>query len=257
MTPTRVLVLGAHPDDAEVSAGGLLWSHRSRGAILRLISVTDGRSGHQSMADDELIQCRREEARQAGVKIDAEYSTWDFPDGYLEASLDVRLKIIREIRQFGPDLILTHRTCDYHPDHRAVGQAVQDASYMVTVPKIAPETPALKQDPIVAYMPDTFTRPAPLRTDIVLDATPYLDRIIEMMACHRSQFFDWLPFNQGIHHSIPEKEQDRITWLKDWFLQHTQQRRSLFWPPNWGPAPPLVEAFEISEYAGKLSPARG
>ncbi len=158
MNPTRVLVLGAHPDDAEVSAGGLLWSHHSQGSLLRLISVTDGRSGHQSIPDAELIEIRRQEASQAGKLLGCDYLTWDFPDGYLETSLALRLQIIREIRTFRPDLILTHRTCDYHPDHRAVGQAVQDASYLVTVPKIAPEVPALARDPVVAYMPDLFTR---------------------------------------------------------------------------------------------------
>ena len=56
--------------------------------------------------------------------------------------------IIREIRDFQPDLVLTHRPCDYHPDHRAVGQCVQDASYMVTVPHIVPDVQALRKDPV-------------------------------------------------------------------------------------------------------------
>src|SRR5207248_10460280 len=52
----------------------------------------------------------------------------------------VRWQVIREIRQFQPDLILTHRTNDYHPDHRAVGESVRDASYLVTVPSLVTDS---------------------------------------------------------------------------------------------------------------------
>ena len=59
---TRVLVLGAHPDDAEFFAGGLLASHYRIGSTMRLISVTNGQSGHQSVPSHELIVRRRAEA---------------------------------------------------------------------------------------------------------------------------------------------------------------------------------------------------
>lgn len=252
MNPVRVLVLGAHPDDAEVYAGGLLHAHRNLGSIIRIISVTDGRSGHQSIPESELIPLRREEARRAGLHLGAEYWTWDFPDGYLEPSLEVRGRIIRELREFQPDLVLTHRTCDYHPDHRAVGQAVQDASYLVTVPKIVPGVPALRQAPLVASMADTFSRPNPLRPDLVLDVSPYLDDVIAMMACHASQFFDWLPYNQGVLHEVPEDPPSKLAWLKHWMITHHQRRTDLFWPSHL-PRPTLIEAFEISEYAAKLT----
>ncbi len=253
LPPARVLLLGAHPDDAEVSAAGLLWRHYHAGSTIRLISVTDGRSGHQSMDDQSLIARRRQEAANSGRLLGCDYLTWDFPDGYLQPTLELRHRVIEEIRGFRPDLVLTHRTCDYHPDHRAIAQAVQDASYLVTVPKIVPQQPALKRDPIVAYMPDTFSRPALLRPDFVLDATPYIDDIVRMMACHESQFFDWLPYNQGILDSVPSDAGDRLKWLKEWALRFVAPRSELFWNSAWGPKPIWIEAFEISEYAGKLS----
>ena len=81
------------------------------------------------------------------------------PDGALQATLELRQRVIREIRGFRPDLVLTHRTNDYHPDHRATGQVVQDASFLVRVPRIVPEVPVLQRDPVVAFMSDLFTKP--------------------------------------------------------------------------------------------------
>lgn len=256
---TKVLVLGAHPDDAEFFAGGLLAALKYSGATLRLISVTNGQSGHQSVPSSELILRRRAEAAAAGNVLESPYVTWDFVDGSLQPTLELRHAIIREIRSFAPDLVLTHRPFDYHPDHRAVGQAVQDASYMVRVPKVVPEIAPPKSEPIVAYMADLFTRPAPFRADVVLDASPFASSIVAMMHCHRSQFYEWMPWIGGYADSVPVSKsgeditQREIEWLGQWYEELTRPRVERFWKPSYGNAPRLVEAYEISEYAGKPS----
>jgi len=250
----RILVLGAHPDDAEFHAGAFLARHASLGACIRIISVTDGRSGHQSIPSDELVKIRRLEAAAAGATIGADYVTWDFPDGSLTSSLEVRHAIIREMRIFKPELVLTHRTVDYHPDHRAVAQAVQDASYMVRVPKVVADVPSLGRDPIVASMNDRFTRPCPLRADYVIDGTEEFPTMLRMMDCHQSQFYDWMPW---IDRSPPPTSMEpigRIAWLRNWVTQFNGYRAKAFWQNTWGVAPVHLEAFEISEYAGVLSP---
>jgi len=250
---TRVLVLGAHPDDAEFFAGGLLASHQRAGSTLRLVSVTNGQSGHQSVPSPELVVRRRAEAAKAGQAIGADYVTWDFPDGSLQATLELRLAIIREIRTFRPNLVLTHRPFDYHPDHRAVGQAVQDASYMVLVPKILPEVEPPKVEPIVAYMVDLFTRPCPFRADVVLDVSEHWNTVLAMLDSHESQFYEWMPWIDGVLDSVPKEKEARRTWLANWFQEKTVGRVARFWNSEWGEAPKLVEAYEISEYAGKPS----
>jgi len=249
---TKVLVLGAHPDDAEFFAGGLLAEHARAGSVLRLVSVTNGQSGHQSIPAEDLIRIRRTEAASAGKTIGATYITSDFPDGSLQPNLELRAYVIREIRSFAPDLVLTHRPCDYHPDHRAVGQAVQDASYMVMVPKVVPEVAPPACEPIVAYMNDLFVCPYPFRPDVVLDVSKHLDTVLDMMSCHASQFFDWLPWIERIGDQVPNDPQARRAWLRNWYLTKTDPRKERFWKKA-GPEPTLVEAFEISEYAGKPS----
>ncbi len=255
----RVLVLGAHPDDAEVSAGGLIVRHRQAGSTVRMISVTDGRCGHHERPGEQLVAERRQEAAASGRSIGAEYLTWDFADGSLEPSLPVREALIREIRSFAPDLVLTHRPYDYHPDHRAVGTAVQDASYLVTVPHVCPDQPALTRDPIVAYMCDLFTRPTKMRADVLLDIRDEWPTLIQMAACHQSQFFEWLPFHAGELHQVPEDPAERITWLSNWLEPHHRTRVKHFQAEllerNVSPPPDFkLEVYEISEYASAMEP---
>ncbi len=213
----RLLILGAHPDDAEFHAGGLIAIYRSLGREVKIVSVTDGAAGHHELSRGELAARRQVEAAAVAELIGAEYEVWEFPDGDLLPTLEVRHRIIAEIRHFAPDLVLTHRTSDYHPDHRAVGQAVQDASFMVTVPLSVPDAPALRRDPVVASMADTFTRPLPFKADVALDVGPYLDEIVAMLDCHRSQVYEWLPFNLNLEAKIPANQAERLAWLSEWY----------------------------------------
>jgi LmbE family N-acetylglucosaminyl deacetylase len=251
-TMERILVLGAHPDDAEFFAGGLLASHADRGSAISIVSVTNGQSGHHELPSDQLVERRRREAAASGSLLKASYVTWDFPDGYLQPTIELREAIIRAIRAFQPSLVLTHRPFDYHPDHRAVGQAVQDASYMVLVPKIAPGYPTPPREPLVAYMVDLFTRPCPFRADVVIDVSSYLDRVIDLLSCHESQFFEWMPWIERNEQGLPrEPGAEQRQWLRNWYLERTRPRAERFWNQSWGSAPELLEAYEISEYAGR------
>jgi len=256
-TPLRLLILGAHPDDAEFHAGGLATRYRRQGHAVRIISLTCGDAGHQTQSGPALSDRRREEMRAAAAVIGADFEMWEHGDGRLEPSLDLRWQVIRELRTFAPDLVLTHRTNDYHPDHRAAGHVVRDASYLVTVPAIVRETPILSGPPVVAYLPDRFTRPNPLRGDVTLDVTDELDAILEMLACHRSQVFEWLPFNRGILDQLPADEAGKRAWLRGWFSGYLRPQADRYRQElvatygERGPQVEFAEVFEISEYAAQ------
>src|SRR5947199_6557241 len=115
--PVRILVLGAHPDDADIKVGGTAAKWCGLGHVVRLVSLTDGGAGHQTLRRPELVRRRRAEAAAAGAVIGAAYDVLDLPDGELVPSLEARQKVIRLIRTFRPDLLVTHRHADYHPDH--------------------------------------------------------------------------------------------------------------------------------------------
>lgn len=260
--PLRLLVLGAHPDDAEIHAGGLACLYRQAGHAVKFVSVTNGQSGHHLLSGPPLVARRREEAARSAALIGAQAETWDWPDGALEPTLAVRAQIIREIRTFQPDLVLTHRTEDYHPDHRAVANAVRDACYMTTVPAVVPDAPALRRDPVVAYLPDNFTRPVPLRADVVVDTSEFCSLVTRMLACHESQVFEWLPYNQRSEHELPADAAGRLAWLEAWYRKYAGPRADRWraelaatYGSARAAAVQTAEAFEISEYAAPLDSA--
>jgi len=240
----RILVFGAHPDDAEFHAGGLMALHAARGNHVRVVSVSDGSAGHQSMARSPLALRRRDEAHRSAALIGCEVEVWPHLDGELAPTLTLRWDVIRAIRAFEPDLVLTHRIHDYHPDHRAVAAAVRDACYMVRVPNVVPEVPALAHDPVVASFADFFSEPAPFRADAAIDIAPVFDTIIEMLDCHASQVYEWIPHTLGRADDVPKAAEDRLAWLAEFYGRraHAMARR-------FAPRFEVAEAFEISEYA--------
>ncbi len=262
--PQKLLILGAHPDDAEFHAGGLASLYRSHGHVVKMVSVSNGAAGHHVRLPEELIPLRRDEATAAGRVIGADYEVWEYPDSELQPTLDLRRRIITELRVFEPDLVLTHRICDYHPDHRAVGQAVQDAAYLITVPNVLPEVPHLKTCPIILSLPDLFTRPCPLQPDVVIDTTDQIDTIVSMLACHASQMFEWLPYSEGIIDQVPSGEDDRQNWLKQWYGGHASSLANRFrlalisaFGESIGGQIEFAEFYEVSEYGTPLDgPAR-
>lgn len=159
----RVMVIGAHPDDCDLDAGGTAILYSKMGYAVKFLSVTNGDAGHQVMKGGPLAKRRLAEAKEAGRRFGVEYDVLDNHDGLLEPTLKVRLQVIRKIREWNADIVFAPRPNDYHPDHRYTGVLVQDAAFMVTVPNIAPETPALKKPRIYLYtrqVPETDALPA-------------------------------------------------------------------------------------------------
>ena len=164
----RVIAFGAHPDDCDQRAGGIAAKYAAAGHLVKFVSVTNGDAGHHEQGGGMLAKRRRAEAREAGRRIGIEYEALDNHDGELLPTLEVRRQIIRKIREWQADIVLAPRPNDYHPDHRYTGVLVQDASYMVTVPNIVSDAPALRKNPVFLYFADRFTRPQLFRPDIVV-----------------------------------------------------------------------------------------
>ena len=243
----RVLVIGAHPDDPD-SAGGTMARYVALGNTVMFVSLTNGDAGHQSIGGGPLALIRTEEARCAGEVVDSEYITLDNHDGELMPTLDVRRQVIQVIREFKPDLVFTPRVDDYHPDHRAAAQLVQDACYLLRVPNVVPESPALARDPVVLGMADFFTRPVPFQADVVIPTDALFEQVLDLLACHESQLFEWLPFMDGQEDVLAGS--DRREWLRQYY-----GRRPAAIARRWAPGARFAEAFERSEYGHRLSVA--
>ncbi len=254
----RLLVIGAHPDDAEYRAGGLAAKYRQLGHVVKFVSVTDGGAGHHAMPRDDLIRRRRAEAEAAGRVCGIEYEVWDYPDGELEPTLAARRQVIRTIRSFRPDLVLTHRPNDYHPDHRYTSQLVQDAAFMVTVPKICPETPHLPADPVIMYLADEFQKPIPFQPTVVIDIDDVIDKKLAMLHSHTSQMYEWLPYNWGRSADVPTNDADRRAWTATWVAEHGPRPAdfspllTMFYGAERAARIRWIEAFEPCEYGRRL-----
>jgi LmbE family N-acetylglucosaminyl deacetylase len=255
----RLLIIGAHPDDADFHAGGTAALYRRAGHEVRMVSLTNGDAGHQTLRGEELAQRRRQEAQAAGAVIGASYDILENHDGELLPTLEIRRQVIRLIRSFKPDLVLTHRPNDYHPDHRYTSQLVQDAAYMVTVPAIVPEAPHLPANPVIAYLPDDFQKPYPLQPAVVIDVDPVLELIVAMLHCHVSQFYEWLPYNAGHLDVVPQGDVARRDWLAKQVVKclsaRANQYRQLLakaYGSVRGNQVKYAEAFEACEYGAPL-----
>lgn len=256
-----VLAIGAHPDDCDIEAAGLAALCVRAGHRVHFIAMTNGDAGHYEMGGAELARRRHAETQAAAAVLGLSYTVLDNHDGELEPALSNRREVIRLIREIRPDLVLTHRPNDYHPDHRYTAQLVVDAAYMVAVPGVVPLTPHLPANPVFAYFSDRFLHPYPLRPDLVVDIDDVLDRKLEMIHQHTSQVYEWLPFNQGQLAEVPAGDDERRAWLRDRYapeyaaLADTYRERLIdLYGAERGARVRHAEAFEVSEYGAQLTP---
>jgi LmbE family N-acetylglucosaminyl deacetylase len=257
--PLRILVFGAHPDDPE-KVGGTMAKFVALGHTVRLVSLTNGNAGHFAMGGGPLARRRDAEAQCAGRVIGAEYVVLDNDDGKLMPTLENREEVIRQIREFQADVVISPRPNDYHPDHRNTGLLVQDAAYMVTVPNIVPSVPHLRRNPVFLYMSDGFTQPAPFAPDIVVAIDDVIEKKIDMYHCHESQMYEWLPYNQGVLDSVPTDPSRRREWLARTRGFRSSQPGDTYrellielYGRQKGSQVRQAEAFQVSEYGSQPS----
>jgi LmbE family N-acetylglucosaminyl deacetylase len=256
----RVIAFGAHPDDCDIRSAGTAALFAQLGHAVKFVSVTNGDAGHQSMHGAELAQRRASEARESARRLGIEYEVLNNHDGELLPTLEVRQQIIRQIRQWKADIVLAPRPNDYHPDHRYTGVLVQDAAYMVVVPNVAPETPALRKNPVFLYYEDGFQRPNPFRPDIAVAIDSVVDKKIDALDSHTSQFYEWLPWVDGKLDDVPKDPVERKAWLKRARTREPNPaaRAALvkWYGPDRGNATRYYEGFEICEYGTQPNEAR-
>ena len=259
-TGPGLLVFGAHPDDCEFSAGGLAALYMERGGRVCFVSLTNGDAGHHEIAGAALARRRREEARAAAEVIGAESRVLDNHDGELLPTLDRRREVIALIREIRPDLVLTPRLWDYHPDHRYTATLVQDAAYMVTVPQVRALVDRLPRDPVIMYVADRFRKPYPFTPDAVVPIDGVVERKVEMLHRHESQMYEWLPYNGGYADGMPADPARRRDWLRQRLEPRLRSAADRFrerlvaeYGPERGAAVRYAEAFELAEYGAPLT----
>lgn len=256
--PIRVIVIGAHPDDCDYKTAGTAALFAEMGHKVKFVSLTNGDAGHQDEGGGALAKRRRAEATEAGKALGVEYQVLDNHDAELLPTLAVRHQVIRQIREWNADIVIGHRPNDYHPDHRYAGQLVQDAAYLVVVPNVTPDTPPLTKNPLFLYMKDHFKKPNPFSPDIAIDIGRTVDKQIDALNAHQSQFYEWLPWVSHALDKVPADPKERHAWLSERIKKRTinpDVRASLekWYGKDKGAKVKHAEAFEIAEYGRQPS----
>lgn len=258
----NIIAIGAHPDDCDSKFGGTAALFAKMGHNVKFLALTSGDAGHQSQGGGALGNRRRAEAAEAGRRLGiAEYQTLDNHDGELEPTLHVRQQVIRAIREWNADIVLGLRSNDYHPDHRNAGKVVMDASYMVIVPNVCPDTPPLDKNPLFLYMQDHFQKPYPHQPDVVICIDDVIEMKVDALDAHTSQMYEWGPWTDGGDASVakvPTGKEERREWLANRVKRNPGQmtdarRASLekWYGPEKAKTVKYVEAFEIAEYGSQ------
>ncbi|MEZ4674255.1 MAG: PIG-L family deacetylase [Caldilineaceae bacterium] len=258
--PLRILIIGAHPDDPDYSAGGTAALYAGHGHTVKLVSLTNGDAGHHEEGGAPLAWRRRQEAAAAGAQLGVEYITLDIHDGALLPTLDNRNTVIALIREFQPDLITIHRPNDYHPDHRYASQLVQDASYMVTVPNVVSHVPHLRTMPVIVHSWDHFQKPYPFQPDVVVAIDEVVEQKVDALHCHTSQMYEWLPYNGRYLEEVPAELSARRSWLRQRQDARLRYQADLYrsrlielYGEAHGQAVKYAESFEACEYGTPLT----
>lgn len=258
----RVLIFGAHPDDPDSKAGGIAALYSQQGHQVKMVSLTNGDAGHHEMGGAPLAWRRRKEAAASGACLGCEYITLDNHDGALLPTLEVRHQVIEVIRAFEPDMVMTPRPWDYHPDHRYTAQVVQDALYMVTVPNVVSRVPHLSRNPVALYLYDHFQKPYPFTPNVVVGIDEVIEKKVDALHSHTSQMYEWLPYNRGALDEVPENPAERRLWLREVLRPRLSRPADLYrdklielYGEEKGRQIKYAEAFEVCEYGAPLSEA--
>lgn len=249
----RFLMIGAHPDDPDADTGGLALKLRAKGHEVIFLSVTNGNAGHHLMDRDALRLRRLGEMQRVAETLDIRYDTLDLDDGSLTADLPTREKLMRYLRTVHPDVILAHRTSDYHPDHRAVGQLVCDCSYLIGVPLFCPDVPIPEKRPVILSTEDQCATSNPFRADIAVDIGAFVQQKIKGLLCHESQYFEWLAFDGNWTGVLEAKSREEAAaYLTAQELDRFKGPVRRF-PDRFAPGVVWGEVYQIDEYGAPMT----
>jgi len=201
-TPRRAMFIFTHPDDIEFVAGGTAAVWARKGCELIYVLTTDGNVGshEKNMTADQLIKLRRSEQR-AAAKVTGVMDCIFLGghDGLLEPTLVLRKELVRIIRKFKPDAIVTADPTDFfprdtyinHPDHRATALSVIDAVFPAAeMPLLYPE---LEAEGLTSHKVNNVFVRSRQEGDFFIDTSQVMEVKLEALKQHKSQFMHWDP----------------------------------------------------------------
>ena len=258
--PYRIMVIGGHPDDADIICGCTAAKLVKKGCRVKFVAACNGDLGHHIHSREKVAAIRRQETLDAAKVFGLDsYDIYGFGDARCPNTIEAREMVARKIQEFEPDIIMTHRDCDYHVDHRTIGTLVKDCGYMLGCPHWIEGSKALRRRPLILLMSDIFTVPRVMRPDILVDAVPYLGKWADALDCQVSQFYEWLAWDKGVEDEVAAIGDRKVNiaarnayLMKYWGNRKVNDAKRFAdaWREQYPgrPVPHAIESFEISEY---------
>jgi len=201
-TPARAMVIMAHPDDPEFSCAGTIARWAQAGTKVCYVLCTSGDVGiaEPGMTRGKAAEIREAEEREAAKILGVmEVVFLGESDGMLQPTLELRKKIVREIRRFRPEVVITGDPTVVwasdryinHPDHRAAATAALDATFPAAgQPNLFEE---LEEEGLTAHKPRKVYITTWGDVDIYVNISKTIDLKVEALRAHKSQMKDWDP----------------------------------------------------------------
>jgi len=188
-----LLVVAAHPDDAEISVGGTMLLAAQAGKRVGVVDLTRGEMGTRGSVDDR----DAETARATALLGLAVRRNLDLPAGRGQVTLDAREALSRLLRELQPEVVIAHHLDDLHPDHAAAGRLAREAWYLSGLRRLAERDggpPATRPRRLLHFMSHVAFEPT-----LVVDIGPVWERKVELIRCYASQLEPEGPADRGQH----------------------------------------------------------
>jgi bacillithiol biosynthesis deacetylase BshB1 len=195
-----ILVLGAHPDDAEIGCGGTIAKHVSLGYKVGILDLTRGELGTRGTPEVRALEATAG-AKILGVEI---RENLGLKDGFFQNDVDHQLTVIRAIRKFQPDVVLANAISDRHIDHGKGADLAYDACFLAGLIKIETvdddgvKQKAWRPKSVYHYVQSHYITP-----DFVVDISDFMDKKMEAVRAFKSQFYDPLSKEPETYVSSP------------------------------------------------------
>jgi len=258
----RIIIFGAHPDDAEYRGAGVAMKWAKLGHHVKLVSTTNGDIGHWQMAGGPLAQRRTKEVLEVARRLGVTVEVLDIHDGEIMPTLENRRMITQLIRQWNTDIVITNRPNDYHPDHRYTSILVQDSAYMVTVPFFCPDVPPLKKNPVFLYTSDRFRRPNAFAADVAVAIDDVIEPTLDALLVMESQIHEGganghaglYPDDEAGRQRRREEVRRDLARRYSGFADTYRDALVKFYGEERGRKARYAQAFEVCEYGRQPSP---
>ncbi|MFC5406380.1 PIG-L deacetylase family protein [Cohnella soli] len=211
----QIIVIAAHPDEAEIYAGGTAALYAELGHNVKFVSLTNGDCGHYRLQGTELVELRTQEAYEAARRLGVkEYTILDVPDGQLASTHELRSEVIRMVRNWKADVVITfHPDGPGHVDNRGAGKIVRDAAdFIAMVPNAVPDAPHLTKSPVFLLMPD-YAKRNTYRPDVVIGIDETIEKKLLGCDAHVSQFYEFAPWQRGLLDLVPEGWDNKRSYI--------------------------------------------